>query len=330
MTMSTVSIIIPTYNRSNLLKECVESLLAQTYHDIEIIVVDDGSTDDTKETLDSITDKQNRIRYYSRPHSGVCAARNFGLEQASGEYIGFFDHDDLWPTDYIETMVKSLKARPDFGVAYSNSTMFGERCGQYRASSRRVSGFITADLFTGKLFFLPSAVIFRKNVWNVIRWDEMLKLGEDFDVFLRISTHTKFIYVPDAYAMHRESDDTAGAMAGKDLVVNAPRVMERFYFQLGGDSFVPRKVAFRKISHRYRSAGLKHYKARNRTASIILLKRALSYDPLDLRLYLNLFKAFLFNPKNDKMPDWRIPEPLTIKFDSPKRHSTKEKKSEAT
>jgi hypothetical protein len=110
--------------------------------------------------------------------------------------------------------------------------------------------------------------------------------------------------------MHRERDDTAGAMAEKNLVVNAPRVAERFYFQLGGSSYVPKRSAFRKISRKYRRAALSHYKAGCRAAAITLLKKALSYDILDLRLYVNLFRAFLLNPKNDKMPDWQLPPAL--------------------
>ena len=78
-----------------------------------------------------------------------------------------------------------------------------------------------------------------------------LRSCEAFDVLLLISTRTKFLYVPDLYAMHRECDDTAGAMAGKNLVVNAPRVAERFYFQLGGNSYVPKRPWVSKISRKY-------------------------------------------------------------------------------
>jgi glycosyltransferase involved in cell wall biosynthesis len=308
--MSIVSIIIPTYNRSKLVKESIDSLLVQTYNNLEIHVVDDGSTDDTQQAVTGIAQKDNRVKYYLRPHLGTCAARNFGLEQSTGDFVCFFDHDDLWPPNYIETMVKSLQANPDFGAAYSKLMMFGDVSGEYEASGKRGSGFITADLFTGKLHILPSSAMFRRSVWDGIRFEISLRIGETFDILLRISTRTKFLYVPNLYAMHRERDDTAGAMAVKDLVVNAPRVMERFYFQLGGNSYVPKRLAFRRISRKYRRAALDHYRAGYRAASITLLEKALSYDPLDLRLYLNLFKAFILNPKNDKMPDWRLPPAL--------------------
>ena len=310
--MSLVSIVIPTYNRSKLLKECIESLLVQTYRDFEIIVVDDGSADDTQATISEIAQKHNRVRYYLRPHLGACAARNFGLEQAHGEYIGFFDSDDLWPPDYIETMAKTLNTRPDFGAAYSQSMRYGdgEICGQYGAMANPPSGYITTDLFSCKPFILPSSAIFRKNVWAGVFWDEALRNRQDFDVFLRISTRTKFMYVPDVYAMYRSTENGIGAVARQELNSEDTRVMERFYFRLGGNSYVPKKLAFRNMSHRYRRAGLEHYKMGNRTASIAQFKKALSYQPLDLRLYINLFQALLLDTRKDKIPDWRLPEAL--------------------
>jgi glycosyltransferase involved in cell wall biosynthesis len=309
MSTIAVSIVVPTYNRSKLLKECVDSLLAQTCSDLEIIIVDDGSTDDTQETIKTVTDKQDRVKYYPRPHLGACAARNFGLDQSTGEFIGFFDSDDLWPPDYIETMVRTLRARPDYGAAYSRLMLLcdGEIRGQHGRATKFPSGYLTIYLFSNTPYVLPSAVIFRRDAWNGVRWDEALKTNnEDLEVYLRISTRTKFIYVPDVYALYRQTSDSITTAAAKKMIPYKARVMERFYFQSGGKSYVPRRWAFRQISHLCRSFGLKHYRAGNRTASIALLKMALSYLPLDLRLYVNLFRAFLLNPGDDKMPDWQM------------------------
>jgi glycosyltransferase involved in cell wall biosynthesis len=310
--MATVSIIIPTFNRSELLKECVDSLLAQTHPDIEIIVVDDGSTDDTQSTIGELAKKHNNIRYYSRPHLGAPAARNFGLTKATGEFIGFFDSDDLWPPNYIETMVKALNANPDFGAAYSQIMRFsdGEIRGQYGAVANPPSGYITTDLFSGKPFILPSSTIFRKDVWAGIFWDEMLKNRQDFDVFLRISTRIKFIYITHTYAIHRKHNNSISVMAGKDVFDEGAKVMERFYFQLDGKSYVQKRQAFRNISHRYRHFAVKNFGAGNRAVSIAMLKRAITYYPFDLRLYVDLLLVFLSSPKNDKMPDWQMPAVL--------------------
>ncbi|MGA2069772.1 MAG: glycosyltransferase family A protein [Sedimentisphaerales bacterium] len=311
--MSLVSIVIATYNRSKLLKECINCLLAQTYRNIEVIVVDDGSTDDTQMMVTDMAQKHNNIRYYPRPHAGAPATRNFGLEQAHGEYIGFFDSDDLWPANYIETMVKSLQATPDFDAAYSDIMQMvdGKISGRYITIEKPPTGHITADLFfRERPFNLPSSTIFRKSAFSGIFWEEKTGNCDDLDVFLRISTKSKFMYVPDVYMMYRKTEDSVTATAKKRRFTYRMYVMERFYFHLGGDSFVSRKSALRRISHLYRSLALTHYRAGNRKASIALLKKAAYYLPLDLRLYVNLFKSFLLNPENDKMPDWQMPTDL--------------------
>jgi glycosyltransferase involved in cell wall biosynthesis len=317
--MATVSIIIATYNRSSLLKECIASLLAQTHRDLEIIVVDDGSTDDTQATITDIVQKHKNVRYYLRPHHGAPATRNFGLTKATGEFIGFFDSDDLWPLNYIETMVKSLQSNPDFDVAYSQIMLLddGKIQESYITMEKPPTGYITTDLFfRGKAFNFPSSTILRKSAFAGVFWEEKTGNCDDLDVFLRISTKSKFMYVSDVYMTYRKTKDSITASARKNLFTYHMYVMERFYFHLGGNKHVPRKLAMNKLSHLYRSLALKHYRAGNRKASIDLLKKALRYLPLDLRLYVNLFRAFLLNPGNDKMPDWQLPAPLPARLES--------------
>ncbi len=316
--MSIISIVVATYNRSKLLKECLESLLAQTYRDLEIIVVDDGSTDDTSKTIKILTDKRHKVRYYYRPHLGVSAARNFGLAQAKGEYVGFFDSDDLWPANYIEKMIKSLQAAPDFDAAYSDIMQMvnGKVIGRYITIEKPPTGYITAYLFFRKRpFNLPSSTIFRKIAFNGIFWEEKVGNCDDLDIFLRISTKSKFMYIPDVYMIYRKTEDSITAAAKKRMFTYSIYVMERFFFHYKGSSYVPRKQALRRISHLYRSLALAHYRAGNRKASIDLLKKAVYYLPFDLRLYVNLFKSFRMNPENDKMPDWQMPAGLSAASD---------------
>ena len=92
-----VSIIIPTYNRADKLKAAIMSVLNQTYCDLELIIVDDGSTDDTKNVVANIDD--NRLRYVYQKNAGACVARNNGIEEAHGDYIAFHDSDDVWHLD---------------------------------------------------------------------------------------------------------------------------------------------------------------------------------------------------------------------------------------
>ena len=102
-----IPVIIPTYNRAHLIKRSVESVLNQTYKNLELIIVDDGSTDNTKEVIDSIND--GRIVYIKQENQGACAARNHGIDIAKGEYIAFHDSDDVWHLDKLEKQLNTLK-----------------------------------------------------------------------------------------------------------------------------------------------------------------------------------------------------------------------------
>lgn len=101
-----VSVIIPSYNRADKILPAVESVLNQTYTDIELIIVDDGSGDNTKEVIESIND--SRLRYVYQENAGACAARNNGINQAKGEYIAFHDSDDIWHKDKLEKQMDAL------------------------------------------------------------------------------------------------------------------------------------------------------------------------------------------------------------------------------
>lgn len=102
-----VSVIIPTYNRAHTLQKSIESVLSQTYSDLELIVVDDGSTDNTEETVKAISDR--RLRYFYQDHQGACSARNAGILLARGEYIAFQDSDDTWLPCKLEVQLQELQ-----------------------------------------------------------------------------------------------------------------------------------------------------------------------------------------------------------------------------
>jgi len=121
MSSPLVSVIIPTYNRAALLCEAVDSVLQQTYRNIEVIVVDDGSTDDTTAVMEKYGD---RVRYSRRPNAGVNAARNLGFKQSKGEFIALLDSDDLWAPYKLELQVRLLRFFTDVGFTFSNFHIF--------------------------------------------------------------------------------------------------------------------------------------------------------------------------------------------------------------
>jgi glycosyltransferase involved in cell wall biosynthesis len=310
--MPTVTVIIPTYNRCNLLVQAINSVLAQIYKDFELLVIDDGSTDNTRQTVTAIGDP--RIKYIYKPNGGVSSARNLGLKNAAGEFVAFLDHDDYYPQSFLEVLTKELKENPDYGTAYGPITVVTEEGKQipfYKADSCR-SGRVTEDMFK-KGFVWTSSVVFRKSVWDRFWYDENLKSStEDFDAYLRLSARCRFLYVPQITAYHRGLPDSLSATKG--ITCSKPLVLERFYFNLGGNKYVSKKVAYRKISHSWRKVARQYYKAGYRKAAIKLFLRAIRFWPFDIRLYIELTESFLLNRKKDKKPDWQFPQPLSYDY----------------
>jgi glycosyltransferase involved in cell wall biosynthesis len=309
--MPATSIIIPTYNRSALVKETVNSVLKQTFSDFEILIIDDGSTDSTREVIKSL--KDSRLKYIYQNNSGVSSARNLGLKIARGQFICFLDSDDLWPENFLQTMTVNLQNNPQYGAAYCMRTRLFEN-GSTQSSYQKEffsSGQVTEQLFK-KTFIQTSAICFRKNALEGIFFDESLTNGEDVDAWLRVSTRTKFLFVTDIQITYRQQTSTPDSHTFHPKYCNRIRVLERFYFRLGGNKYIPHKTAMKKLGNAWQSAAKKAIKAGCRKAAVELTKKALQYRPLQIRLYLNLIKAYSINKKNDKMPDWQIPKPLEI------------------
>src|SRR5262245_8452920 len=118
----TISVVIPAYNLAPFIAECIESVLAQTRRDFEVIVVNDGSTDDTEARIMSYRD---HIVYCSHPNSGVMRTRNAGIAAARGQYIAVVDGDDRWEPRYLEVLAGRLDADPQLGAAFPNAWFLG-------------------------------------------------------------------------------------------------------------------------------------------------------------------------------------------------------------
>ena len=300
--------IIPTYNRSGVVKEAVCCVLAQTESDLEIIVVDDGSTDDTRAVVEDFSD--GRVSYFYKTNGGPASARNLGLSKTRGDYIAFLDHDDLWPENYLKTMLSCLENRSEFGAAYSLITVVcpdGRKIKSYKRPEGK-SGRITVDLFK-RGFVWTSATVIRKSFVKDFYFDESLRRSyEDGDYFLRLSTRCPFLFVGDVEAIKREHAENLSAKVG--VLPTRILVLERFYFRLGGDKLIPAGIARRKLSHAYRSVAEAYRRETKRRAAIALYKRSIRYLPWDLRLYGGLLMALLPSKRSDEAPDWTMPEAL--------------------
>jgi len=184
--MPRVSVIIPTYNHGRFVAQAVESALAQTYRDLQVIVVDDGSTDHTQAMLSGYG---TRIHTITQENRGVSAARNAGILAAQGDYFVFLDADDLLPANKLALQVPMLKARPDWGLVYSGYQHVDENGTRILHESRpNKQGYVLKDLLRRALFFpLGAALVRRACLDRVGLFDESCPAAADVDMWTRIA-----------------------------------------------------------------------------------------------------------------------------------------------
>jgi len=192
MTAPVVSVIIPTYNRRDYLQEAIDSVLAQTFTNFEIIVVDDGSTDGTGEALEQRYG--DRIRYEWQENQGESAARNRGIKMAQGEFIALLDSDDMWLPTKLERQVASMREHPSTGMVTCRMLTIN---GQGRLIAGKVSDAPCAAPITWEqavtgscpgLDGASSAVMIRRDVFSELGvFDTEIKYGEDTDLWMRIA-----------------------------------------------------------------------------------------------------------------------------------------------
>ncbi len=188
-----VSIIIPTYNRCSLLKRALESVYKQTVAKYEIIVVDDGSTDNTAEMLRLFFPD---INYTYQPNQGVSVARNKGLEQAKGDWLAFLDSDDEWLPSKLETQIKALQLKPDYKVCHTEERWIrnGIRVNQMN-KHKKTGGWIFRQCLPLCAMSASSILIHRSVFDRVGDFDITLPACEDYDLWLRISTKYPVLYI---------------------------------------------------------------------------------------------------------------------------------------
>lgn len=180
-----VSAIIPTYNRWPLVREALDSVLAQSYRSFEVIVVDDGSSDGS---ADKLRQMESCIRLIVQPNRGVSAARNRGAEVARGKYLAFLDSDDLWLRKKLAAQVEFLEAHSHYQICQTEEIWY--RCG-VRVNPKKIHRKPSGDIFLPSLdlcLVSPSAVMMTRELLAAVGgFDESLPVCEDYDLWLRIA-----------------------------------------------------------------------------------------------------------------------------------------------
>ena len=308
------SVIVPTFNRADAVQRAVESLLAQTYANLEILVIDDGSTDATAQVLQPYRD---RIRYFYQKNGGVCAARNAGLRLATGAWVGFLDSDDEWTPRKLTAHVEAIRSNPEIIAHIVNASIeFPGRAAldyfktrHFRVKPNGMATKAALPWVAGHgLWSLIPCVVSRETVQKVGWFDETLSLHEDLDFLLRVATIGPWGASPEVAAkfVRREEPEhlsLTGRAFGKvrEDEEQMLKVLERFRttHNLNGSC---RRAINRRMGECYFRLALHYREQRPRREFRISLRQSLAHN-VTLR---HIFKCLLISlPANNGLRLYR-------------------------
>ncbi len=292
--MPKVSVIIPTYNRADLILEAIESVTAQTFKDYEIIIVDDGSTDSTAAVLEQLINS-GTINYVYQNNQGESAARNHAMRLAQGQYYAFLDSDDLFLPTKLEKQVAYLDAHVSVGLVHSLYRKFSETETDLGVrDTSRIQGNVYPEILLdwSVLMAVPCVLVRAKVIAEVGGFDEQMRWGPDLDLWRRISRQYAFGVIPEVLSKIRvHSGNISGDKAA--AVTSFERYLQKAFnddSQLD-DRFQRRAYAklYSNVAHNILADGVQNQQSLVRSYSI----KALSNRPLQLSAYLGWLGSWL-------------------------------------
>ena len=203
--MSYFSIVIPVYNKEKFVVKTLESVLNQTFTDYEVIIVNDGSTDQSEAKI--LEFKDSRIQYYSKKNEGVAVARNFGIEKATADYICFLDADDFWHPNFLETMHRFTSEFPEqkvFASAIEIETKHKTILAHYSIPKKSDFGIVNFfDASQKECVLWTSSVCIHKSVFEKVgTFDTKIKHGEDTELWIRIGLQFPIFFIDKILARY--------------------------------------------------------------------------------------------------------------------------------
>lgn len=200
-----VSVILPTYNRMGVLEVAVESVITQSFVDLELLVVDDGSTDGTAEYLENLARRDARVRWFRVEHGGAAIARNFGLSKASGRYVAFQDSDDEWSTQFLERLMPYSGE----GILVFASHMIRGRDDRSKVVPAHFVTDPARALRRGNIISTQTVVADRR-LFESVQFDATLSRYQDWDLWLSLvkARRIRFVHVPEILVTVRRQVDS--------------------------------------------------------------------------------------------------------------------------
>lgn len=285
--MGKISVIIPTHNRADILPRAIKSIQDQTRPVDEIIVVSDGSTDNTEEVVRKLADKDSRIRLiaYHPGHNGNYA-RNKGLEAATGEFIAFLDDDDEWLPKKTELQMRIFEREPDVGLVYASQNCIYSDTGITYQTQPMYRGDLSKRIFIRGEMGTPSQVMVRRSVLDQTGpFDLELGALQDYDLWIRCCLVTKVDFVPEPCIKYYNSTSTNQVSANTEKYIHARLYIREKYrneiakfgkeFEKKIDTLVENRIAERCLRNGQRkdarSHALKAWKIQHTKVSVMLV-----------------------------------------------------------
>lgn len=246
---ATISVIVPTYGRDVLLAQALESLLTQTRPVDEIIVVDDGSD----AALPALVTSTPNIRLFRQPHAGRSAARNTGLDVATGDFIAFLDDDDILPPESIERRARYLIEHPAVDVVYTDALAIddaGAVLGPFRrVNPARPSGQVFKDILLHNLSPIHGYMFRRTCLEKTRRFDPALESAEDWDFWIRMASSYRFAYLSMPLAYYRMHAAMTSLDVREKLALNGQAVQEKAFAMPAFQALTPKEQARIYVRH---------------------------------------------------------------------------------
>lgn len=294
--MTRISIIMATYNQASYIEESLRSILEQGFRDYEIIVVNDGSTDDTEKVLEPYRDK---IRYLYQPNAGPAAAHNLGFKHSEGDLIAFLNSDDLWMPDKLEKQVRYLDDHPNVGLVhadYMKIDALGNPMGPNIHSLQRPS-MTLSDLVRKNTVWIGTVIIRKPWIEKVNGLDPGSNPTEDFDLWVRLAyCGCVFGYVPEVLAKWRRHP-TNISRSIKKVLRSHIYTLEKLARMLEGSMDLKGRKTLRltrtRIEKEKAALSLQYLKDGNRNKARAIARRLCEERPLSPRSWLVLAETYI-------------------------------------
>jgi cellulose synthase/poly-beta-1,6-N-acetylglucosamine synthase-like glycosyltransferase len=280
--MPTVDVIIPAYNAAKYLPVAIDSVVAQTFEDWRILLIDDGSTDDTAEVVAPyIVRLGSKLKYIRQANGGLPNARNAAIRNSSAEFLALLDADDIWLPNRLTESLKSFENRPQVGLSYGFNNRIdqdGAVIDTFNYRQKHGEGKIAPYIYMRSIHLpCPTVTFRRKCIDEVGMFDESLKASEDRDLWLRIGLRYEVALVPKVIAHYRTSPDSMST--DPDRMLKAQLQFIEKHYGAPGCGMLQRRIALgRAYKQRAEALGLR----RKPLAALASSFRALAYYPFDL------------------------------------------------